>query len=238
MRKPVPQKLWMSLIAFVSVFGSYSLFFHSYESEATAQKVIAKKALEAKTQDRNPASAPLEDGAASGKAKLLSQVSIPRAPAQEHFLSPEKALREWTTQEIQVSKSKYRLVEDVVVVSRSQAIEWGSQIVGELFNQVMIEKSELPAGEKFRQLIFSEKKMNYSILTNNIKLKMKSDQLFQEMIVELSSQKILRSFPAIKLIILEASSIEDAQNWEKKCSSDSRIERCEREIISRSSSPQ
>jgi len=228
----------MLLIACVSLYGSYSLLSKLYDPQENLSQDVVLKSIGDKVIKRRPASAPMEDGAASGKSKLLSQVSIPRAPAQEHFLSPEKALREWTTREIQVSRAKYRLVEDIVVVSKSKASEWGSQIIGELFNQVMIEKSELPVGEKFRQLIFSEKKMNYSILTNNIKIKMKSDQVFVEIQSELSNQKILGAFPAIKLIILEATSNEDALKWEKHCSSDSRIERCEREIISRSSSPQ
>jgi len=67
MRKLTPQKLWMLLIACVSLYGSYSLLSKLYDPQENLSQDVVLKSIGDKVIKRRPASAPMEDGAASGK---------------------------------------------------------------------------------------------------------------------------------------------------------------------------
>lgn len=234
MRKNNPRKWGMTLIAIVSLVGSYTLY---NELLFSSKKVQELGQMETPLAARQPASAPQIDHMSSSKDGLDKLMAAPRAPAQAHKLSPELIKSDFRLREIYLHGRKVKVVLDIAIVPRRKATEWGIPVKGLLHNQAVIDIQDLPQGEGFQQLIYNEKKMSYSVLTNNLKFKVKSQEDFDSIIKQFSAEIIVGEFAAIRLFIIDAKNDENANRLLEIYQTDTRLERIEREIIDQSSVP-
>lgn len=201
---------------------------------AKLRKEKVERKISPKDHSRFPASVPATDPLASNQRL---QVETPRKPAQARELNRDQLVSEFKHSELKINGQKYRLIEDLVVVSQKKAIDWGVPVRSTLMNQAVIEREDLPKGERFTHLVFSEKTKRYVVLTNNLVIKFKNAHSFNQFIEDRTKHKILSEFPPVRLVIVEGEDQQHSQALFEELSKNPEVERVHIEIIEQSKSP-
>lgn len=234
-------KSWKKLTLIVALsLGSIGYLFSLNDKDEEVDKKWsqAQKDLESGKDrllgKRSPASSPESDSAASVPRQAKS---LPRSPAQESDFSRERILEEWKTIDVVYSHKKYKKVLDVAVIRKKTAAELGLPVIGNFFNQAVVEKGDLPSNVKYSSLVYSEKRMQFSILTNNLILKFASDESFDRFVEQANDGTLIGKFRPIKTVIIDGQNETTANALFEKFQKMGEVEDVQIEIIEQSKIP-
>ncbi|GAB4017268.1 MAG: hypothetical protein Fur0010_17750 [Bdellovibrio sp.] len=234
-------KSWKKLTLIVALsLGSIGYLFslnvkdEEVDKKAPQARIDHESVKDRLLSKRSPASSPESDLTASVPRQAQS---LPRSPAQESDFSSERILEEWKTIDVVYSQKKYKKVIDVAVIRKKTAAELGLPVIGNFFNQAVIEKGDLPSNVKYSSLVYSEKRMQFSILTNNLVIKFANEETFDRFVEQTNDGTLIGKFRPIRTVIIDGQNETTANALLEKFQKMSEVENVQIEIIEQSKIP-